>query len=182
MLNFASNAVKFTDSGEVTIRLSFAEESADSALLLFSVEDTGIGIAPEALSRLFSAFEQADSSTTRRYGGTGLGLAINRRLAELMGGEVGAESTPGVGSTFWFTARLKKGDAADLATPTLSRARPRRHCARATPGSASWRSTTNLSTGRLRGCTWKRPAWPWIPQAMAPRPSIRRAGRPMRRY
>jgi PAS domain S-box-containing protein len=120
MLNFASNAVKFTDAGEVTIRLSFAEESVDSALLLFSVEDTGIGIAPEALSRLFGAFEQADSSTTRRYGGTGLGLAINRRLAELMGGEVGAESTPGAGSTFWFTARLKKGDAADLATPTLS--------------------------------------------------------------
>jgi PAS domain S-box-containing protein len=120
MLNFASNAVKFTDAGEVTIRLSFAEESVDSALLLFSVEDTGIGIAPEALSRLFGAFEQADNSTTRRYGGTGLGLAINRRLAELMGGEVGAESTPGAGSTFWFTARLKKGDAADLATPTLS--------------------------------------------------------------
>ncbi len=110
MLNYATNAVKFTDSGDVTLRLSLLEELPDSVLLRFAVEDTGVGVAPAALSRLFSAFEQADNSTTRKYGGTGLGLAITRRLAELMGGEVGAESTPGVGSTFWFTARLMKGE------------------------------------------------------------------------
>jgi len=110
MLNYVTNAVKFTDSGDVILHLGLLEETDDSVLMRFAVEDTGVGIAPEALSRLFSAFEQADNSTTRKYGGTGLGLVITRRLAKLMGGEAGAESTPGVGSTFWFTARLKKGE------------------------------------------------------------------------
>ena len=112
LLNYASNAIKFTDSGSVTLRTRTLEESAESALVRFEVEDTGIGIPPEPLSRLFEAFEQADNSTTRKYGGTGLGLAITRRLAEAMGGEVGVASAPGCGSLFWFTARLRKMTAA----------------------------------------------------------------------
>jgi PAS domain S-box-containing protein len=108
LLNYATNALKFTERGMITLRAARQEESADDVLVRFEVTDTGIGIPPETLPRLFSAFEQADNSTTRKYGGTGLGLAITRRLAELMRGEVGVDSTPGLGSTFWFTARLKK--------------------------------------------------------------------------
>jgi len=108
LLNYATNAVKFTEAGGITLRSLRLEEAADSVLVRFEVSDTGIGIPPETLPRLFNAFEQADNSTTRKYGGTGLGLAITKRLAELMGGEVGAESAVGKGSTFWFTARLAK--------------------------------------------------------------------------
>ncbi|MDP3540500.1 MAG: response regulator [Azonexus sp.] len=108
LLNYASNAVKFSEAGEVVLSVRMLEESLDDALLHFEVIDGGIGIAPEAISRLFSTFEQADNSTTRKYGGTGLGLAITRKLAEMMGGEVGVTSAPGAGSTFWFTARLRK--------------------------------------------------------------------------
>ena len=108
LLNYATNAVKFTAQGSITLRVLVLEEMDDSVRLRFEVSDSGIGIDQEAMSRLFSEFEQADSSMTRRYGGTGLGLAITRRLAELMGGEAGAESTPDVGSTFWFVVCLKK--------------------------------------------------------------------------
>ncbi|MEI7431690.1 MAG: response regulator [Betaproteobacteria bacterium] len=114
VLNYATNAIKFTETGFVTMRFLAHHEDADSLLVRFEVIDTGIGIPPEALPRLFNAFEQADNSTTRKYGGTGLGLAITRRLAELMGGSAGAESRPGVGSTFWFTARLTKGGKAEV--------------------------------------------------------------------
>ena len=109
LLNYASNAVKFTEHGSVALRARLIEEGAKSVLVRFEVEDTGIGIAPDQLSGLFLAFSQADDSTTRRYGGTGLGLAINMQLARLMGGEIGAESIPGVGSTFWLQVRLGRG-------------------------------------------------------------------------
>ena len=108
LLNYATNALKFTEKGRVVLRAFNQEERDDSITVRFEVQDTGIGILPETLPRLFSTFEQADNSTTRKYGGTGLGLAIVRRLSELMGGDAGVESTPGIGSTFWFTARLKK--------------------------------------------------------------------------
>ncbi|MEI6149286.1 MAG: PAS domain S-box protein, partial [bacterium] len=108
LLNYATNAIKFTEAGTVTLRALKQAETTGELVVRFEVTDTGIGITPETMSRLFSTFEQADNSMTRKYGGTGLGLAITRRLAELMGGEAGAESTPGVGSTFWFTAKLKK--------------------------------------------------------------------------
>lgn len=107
LLNYVTNALKFTEKGSIALRVVRQEEDDVSVLIRFEVQDTGIGIPAETLPRLFSSFEQADNSTTRKYGGTGLGLAITRRLAELMGGEVGVRSTPGVGSTFWFTARLK---------------------------------------------------------------------------
>lgn len=112
LLNYAGNALKFTDAGSIMLRTSLAEETDDGVLLRFEVCDTGIGISSENVQRLFTAFEQADNSITRQYGGTGLGLAITRRLAELMGGRAGVVSEPGQGSTFWFTARLKKGTPA----------------------------------------------------------------------
>jgi PAS domain S-box-containing protein len=111
LLNYASNAVKFTERGEVVLRVVAEETTAEDVMLRFEVQDTGIGIAPEVLPRLFGAFEQADNSMTRQYGGTGLGLAITRKLAELMAGTVGVESTPGGGSRFWFSARLRRGRA-----------------------------------------------------------------------
>jgi len=111
LLNYLGNAIKFTDQGRIRIGCRCLEESPDSLLLRFEVQDSGIGIAPEALERLFSPFEQADNSTTRRFGGTGLGLAITQRLARLMHGEAGVDSMPGAGSTFWFTARLRRPDS-----------------------------------------------------------------------
>ncbi|WP_319242772.1 PAS domain S-box protein [uncultured Propionivibrio sp.] len=112
LLNYATNAIKFTEHGSVTLRTRLQSEDSDNVMIRFEVIDTGIGIDANVLPRLFGAFEQADKSTTRCYGGTGLGLAITRRLAEMMGGEAGVESTIGVGSTFWFSVRLKKGAAA----------------------------------------------------------------------
>ncbi|MCX7156598.1 MAG: PAS domain S-box protein [Rhodocyclales bacterium] len=110
LLNFAGNAVKFTESGSITIRALLLEESEAAVTIRFEVEDTGIGIPPEQQEGLFQAFQQADISTTRKYGGTGLGLAITQRLASLMDGDAGVTSQPGIGSIFWFTARLQRGN------------------------------------------------------------------------
>ena len=120
LLNFTSNAVKFTDAGSITLIIRLAEENADKVRLRFEVQDTGIGIASLDQKRLFTAFEQADGSMTRKYGGTGLGLAISKRLAELMGGEVGVESAPGHGSTFWFSVWLDKAADTGLPVPTAA--------------------------------------------------------------
>ncbi|WP_296701731.1 CHASE domain-containing protein [Thiocapsa sp. UBA6158] len=117
LINYANNAVKFTEQGEIDIQVGLEARAGEAVVLRFSVRDTGIGIAEEQRRRLFRSFQQADTSTTRKYGGAGLGLAIAKRLAELMGGEVGVESTPGQGSTFWFTARLV--EAAEPAKPLL---------------------------------------------------------------
>ncbi|MDD5297759.1 MAG: response regulator [Rhodocyclaceae bacterium] len=117
LINYANNAIKFTETGTITIRTRLLETNGDTRLLRFEVADTGIGITEEQLGRLLSAFDQADNSTTREYGGTGLGLAITRKLAQLMGGDAGASSTPGAGSLFWFTARLKESTNASLPAP-----------------------------------------------------------------
>ena len=123
LLNYAANAVKFTSSGTIRLRARLLGDDETGLRVRFEVEDTGIGIEPELLPRLFEAFEQGDASNTRKYGGTGLGLAITRRLARLMGGEVGVHSTPGAGSTFWFTALLAHGQQGDAAPPTPSAVR-----------------------------------------------------------
>jgi len=112
LLNYLSNAIKFTARGDITMRARIDGEEGDALIVRFEVSDTGSGIAPDVLPRLFRSFEQADSSTTRQHGGTGLGLAICRRLARMMGGDTGVQSAPGEGSTFWFTARLRRGRVA----------------------------------------------------------------------
>ncbi|WP_295951427.1 response regulator [Rhodoferax sp.] len=113
LINYANNAIKFTEQGEIHIAVRridrLATDSDADLMLRFEVRDTGIGLTPEQVNRLFQSFSQADSSTTRKFGGTGLGLAISKSLAELMGGQVGVESVPGQGSVFWFTARLGFG-------------------------------------------------------------------------
>ena len=114
LLNFASNAVKFSERGRITLRVRLERAFGPEVLVRFEVQDRGIGIGPDELAQLFTPFQQADPSATRRYGGTGLGLAISRQLAELMGGEVGVTSEPGAGSTFWFSARLSLEDGVNM--------------------------------------------------------------------
>lgn len=115
LINYANNAVKFTEKGEIIIRVRKVADVENGNLIKFMVQDSGIGLTDEQKGKLFQSFQQADSSTTRKYGGTGLGLAISKKLATLMGGEVGVESVYGQGSTFWFTSTLEKG-AVEMAT------------------------------------------------------------------
>ena len=119
LINYANNAVKFTEKGEITISLKVREETDSDFLVYGAVTDTGIGLTPEQIGKLFQSFQQADSSTTRQYGGTGLGLAITKQIVQLMGGTVGVDSVHGSGSTFWFTARL--GRSKTQVTPQLLR-------------------------------------------------------------
>jgi two-component system sensor histidine kinase/response regulator len=111
LTNFVNNAVKFTERGEIRLEIEQVERTGGKVQLKFSVRDTGLGMTPEQSAKLFQPFTQADMSTTRKHGGTGLGLTICRRLVELMGGRIWLESTPGVGSTFFFTVWLEIGDA-----------------------------------------------------------------------
>ena len=134
LVNFVSNAVKFTEQGRITLRAYRVDSAPESFLVRFEVEDTGIGIPPEAMNRLFSAFEQADTEVTRRHGGTGLGLAISKRLVHLMGGEIGVDSVPGGGSRVWFTVRLPH------AGTTVGGGGPAAHAASLAPTAAAVRA------------------------------------------
>jgi signal transduction histidine kinase len=112
LLNLVANAIKFTERGDVTVCVNASDASEQGVQLLFEVRDTGIGVAADALPRLFQPFVQVDGSITRKYGGTGLGLAISKQLIEMMGGRVGVDSQPGQGSRFWFTVRFQRAQAA----------------------------------------------------------------------
>ncbi|MCA9477053.1 MAG: hypothetical protein KC563_14795, partial [Nitrospira sp.] len=116
-MNLIGNAIKFTAKGEIVVKISSVEESQEQVIIRVEIQDTGEGIPPNILPKLFQPFSQADSSTTRRYGGTGLGLAICKQLVQQMNGQIGATSQPSGGSTFWFTATFQKQNAATMWNP-----------------------------------------------------------------
>ena len=158
LLNLLGNAIKFTKSGEIILRVHCEQADEAAATLRFSVQDTGLGIDPAARARLFRAFSQAEDSTARHFGGTGLGLTISRQLVELMGGVIDVESVPGKGSTFWFTAKFARGetfhDAPDRENPSLEGLRGtrspdrrrQRHAARVGPGRlAAWQMVADTA-------------------------------------
>ena len=130
LLNFLGNAVKFSERGQVTVKASTMEQDAGSVLLRIQVADEGIGISAEQQARLFQPFAQGDDSSTRKYGGAGLGLTISRRIARLMGGDVGVMSEPGLGSTFGMTARVKRGQSKVPAPAARGEISPREVLAR----------------------------------------------------
>ena len=126
LLNYVANAVKFTEAGEIVLRVIVLAETPQGIQLRFEVQDQGMGIDAATLAELFQPFKQADTAITRQFGGTGLGLTITRRIAQMMGGEAGATSAPGQGSTFWFTAHLLKGPV-QSAPPVAPRPEPAEH-------------------------------------------------------
>jgi signal transduction histidine kinase/CheY-like chemotaxis protein len=163
LLNLVGNAVKFTEHGSVLI----AATQLDATRVKISVTDTGIGITAEQMATLFERYTQADPSTARRYGGTGLGLAISKTLVELMGGEIGAQSHPGAGSTFWFALPLHAGDAAEAAGPTLE-------AAPASPGAPALAVTPAAAAGPIPRVTPAAAAPPLPPVAatLAAEPAV----------
>jgi len=150
LLNLTSNAVKFTERGEIIVAAELVDRSADSVALRFSVSDTGIGMKPSQVARLFVSFNQADGSVTRKYGGTGLGLSISRQLVELMGGDIHVSSTPGIGSRFSFIIRLGIADAS--ATPVdwpLAPQQPARGTRRSDGAGLAMRDLSALDGARI---------------------------------